>query len=124
MRALAAMALALTLLSGCLSDDGKDDDAAAVAPPLTVEDIEIPGQAALEAIEGGFAAVWKAAVLPFSTDVKVPEHATMMRAVAMDSAATSVTMSNLETGRRRCNNPTVESFSEPFQAPRSCSGVT
>jgi alpha/beta superfamily hydrolase len=35
-----------------------------------------------------------------------------------------VSLSNAETGRRRCNNPTVESFSDSFGYPRSCSGIT
>lgn len=123
MRILAIAALALLLpLAGCLG--GSDDDAPAPRR-LAASDIVLPneGSPALQTLESGFAAVWAGASLPLALEVTVPPHATMIRAVA-DSGASTVTMSNLETGRRRCNNPTVEDFSTSFQYPKSCSSIT
>ncbi|MEA3166016.1 MAG: hypothetical protein QOJ26_885 [Thermoplasmata archaeon] len=123
MRILLAVAMVLPLLAGCMAD--KDDPAAAVvAPPLTVEDIQVPDGATLEPIVGGFAAIWPNAALPFSGTVTVPEHATMVRLVSEASGTGAVGMTNAETGRRRCNNPTVESFSDSFAVPKSCSSAT
>lgn len=123
MRILALACLALLVpLAGCLA--GNDDDAPNVVP-LQQSDITLPAQGnpVLKVIEEGFAAVWNGTQLPLVAEVTVPPHATMLRAVA-DTGATSVTMSNLETGRRRCNNPTVEDFSTSFQFPKSCSSIT
>ena len=123
MRILALATLALLLpLAGCLG--GNDADTPTLVP-LDQSDIILPAQGnpVLEAIESGFAAVWNGTQLPLVVEVTVPPHATMVRAVA-DSGATSVTMSNLDTGRRRCNNPTVEDFSTSFQYPKSCSSIT
>ncbi|MEK6976088.1 MAG: CocE/NonD family hydrolase [Candidatus Thermoplasmatota archaeon] len=113
--------LLASLLAGCGS--GGNDESGYVVP-LVPADIVIPavGNASLEAIEQGLALVWDAVTLPHAVEVTVPEHATMVRAVA-DSGATSVSMTNLETGRRRCNNPTVEDFSSGFGYPKSCSSI-
>src|SRR5688572_12489099 len=120
MRLAVALVAMLSLLSGCFGNNDGDDRPEVVAPPpLTQQDITVPTGAVLETVEGGFVALWEAAQLPFVVEVVVPEHATMIRAVALDETATSVSMMNVETLRRRCNNPTVESFSRGFQAPRS-----
>lgn len=121
-RALLALALAVPLLAGCLSSD---PDPAPPAVGLEPGDVELPspGGWVLEPITGGVQAALKGAALPTQVELTLPEGATMVRAVA-DSGATSVSMAHAETGRRRCNNPTVESFSDPFAHPRSCSSVT
>lgn len=123
MRVLTLAVLALLLpLAGCL---GGNDPDTPKAEPLRASDITLPTQSSpvLQRIATGFAAVWNDTTLPLVADVTVPPHATMIRAVA-DTGASSVTMSNLETGRRRCNNPTVEDFSTSFQFPKSCSSIT
>jgi predicted acyl esterase len=117
--ALAAL-LIVPLVAGCFGSDRGDDASPAVA--LAMSDIRVPDGASLEAIEGGFAALWSAQ-LPFSATVTVPEHATMIRLVADGGSVGGLSMVNAETGRRRCNNPTVDSFSEPFAAPKSCSSA-
>ncbi len=108
-------------LSGCLSGD--DDGPETTMPRLAASDITVPDGAQLSAIPGGFAARWAEASLPFEAQVTVPPHATMVRLVSED-AGTGLSIVHSETGRRRCNNPTVESFSDVFGAPRSCSGLT
>lgn len=121
---LPVLLMLLATLAGC-SDGGDRGSRAAPAPePLTAADITLPtqGSPVLQEIANGFAAVWSGVQLPLVAEVTVPTHATMIRAVA-DSGAGSVSMSNLETGRRRCNNPTVEDFSESFAYPKSCSSV-
>jgi alpha-beta hydrolase superfamily lysophospholipase len=122
MRVLLALALAVPLLAGCLS--GPDPEPPAV-PGLTVADVvpPSPGSWVLEPITGGVQAVLRGATLPEQAEITVPAGATMVRAVA-DSTASSVSMANAETGRRRCNNPTVEGFSVPFAHPKSCSSAT
>lgn len=117
---LAATLLAATALAGCGND--QDDDSSYVKP-LAASDIALPTGAVLEAIEGGFAAVWDNVELPHVVTITVPEHATMVRAVA-ESGALGVSMSNEETGRRRCNNPSREDFTAGFGYPKSCSSVT
>lgn len=121
MRVLLAVALAVPLLAGCLSSEPNPP---ATSGPLTVSDVTLPkpGGWVLEPIAGGVQAVFKGATLPAQVEVTVPAGATMVRAVA-DSGASGVGMANTETGRRRCNNPTVESFSDPFAYPKSCSSV-
>jgi predicted acyl esterase len=121
MRALLALSLVLPLLAGCLGDG--DDDSLAAPAVLTPDAIRVPDGAVLEAIEGGFAAVWEDVDLPMTASIILPEGATMVRAVTTEGGS-SVFLSNTETGRRRCNNPTVESFSDSFGHPRSCSGIT
>jgi alpha-beta hydrolase superfamily lysophospholipase len=121
-RALLALALVLPLLAGCFGAGG-DDPAVPTGPPLTADAIRVPSGAVLETIEGGFAAVWDDVALPMTASVILPEGATMVRAVTTEGGS-SVFLSNTETGRRRCNNPSVESFSDSFGYPRSCSGIT
>jgi predicted acyl esterase len=122
MRHVALIAILLIAgVAGCLDRAPKDGNVA--TPRLSSSDIETPTGATLVAIDGGFAALWNDTPLPLVVHAVVPQHATMIRAVA-DSGATSVSMSNAETGRRRCNNPTVEDFSRAFQYPKSCSSVT
>jgi hypothetical protein len=119
MRALLALAFVLPVLAGCLGSDHEGP-----APPtLTADAILVPSGAVLEAIEGGFAAIWDDVELPLVASITLPEGATMVRAVTTEGG-TSVSIVNAETGRRRCNNPTVESFSDSFAYPRSCSGIT
>lgn len=120
---LVSLLLLATTLAGC-GNDGDDDSG--YVTRLTSSDIVLPSPVSptvLEAIEGGVAAVWTQVQLPMSVDIVIPAEATMVRAVA-DSGATSVSMSNAETGRRRCNNPTVEDFSTGFGYPKSCSSIT
>lgn len=121
MRVLLALALTIPLLAGCL--DAEDPTRANPATPLTADSIRIPDGSVLEAIEGGFAAVWDNVELPLVTSVIVPAGATMIRAVTTEGG-TSISISNTETGRRRCNNPSVESFGTSFGYPRSCSAIT
>lgn len=123
MRLLLALALIAPLAAGCLGSDGKDDGPTGVAAPLAADDITVPEGASLEAIAGGFAALWTEAALPFSTPVTIPDHATMVRLVADGSQVGGLSVFNSETGRRRCNNPSVESFSEAFASPKSCSSA-
>lgn len=120
---LVASLLLSALLAGCGGSGG--DDSGNYVTKLGVSDIVMPTPAAsiLKPIQGGIAAIWNATALPHTVDVTIPAEATLVRAVA-DSGATSVSMSNAETGRRRCNNPTVEDFSSAFDYPKSCSGVT
>jgi pimeloyl-ACP methyl ester carboxylesterase len=120
MRVLLALALAVPLLAGCLSSNHGNSTGHA----LTIHDVALPkpGAWVLEPIAGGVQAVLKGATLPAQVEVSVPSGATIVRAVA-DSGASGVSMFNTETGRRRCNNPTVESFSDPFGYPKSCSSV-
>lgn len=122
MRILLALALVVPLLAGCF---GGDDDGTPGrdAAPLTRDAIRVPHGSVLEAIEGGFAAVWEDVELPLTSTIVLPEGATMVRAITTEGG-TSVTLTHTETGRRRCNNPTVESFSDSFGFPRSCSGIT
>lgn len=121
MRLLVATTLLLAILAGCFGSD-EADGPVPDATRLAASDIELPDGAALEPIAGGFAAIWPGKARPFLVEVTVPQHATMLRAVSEEAGA--VSMSNLETGRRRCNNPTVESFSDSFEGPVSCSSVT
>jgi alpha-beta hydrolase superfamily lysophospholipase len=116
-----ALLAALLVFSGC----------AAPAPPvdpadrgLQASDIQLPEGAVLEPIPGGFAAAWKSQSLPFTVKVTVPEYATMVRAVAEAPAGTRIGIVNDETGRRRCNTPTVENFGVPYSSPVSCSSFT
>jgi uncharacterized protein len=122
LRAFLGLALTVPLLAGCFGD-GEGGPGGAAAARLAAADIRVPADASLEAIAGGFAAVWPKASLPFSTTVTVPEHATLVRLVAEGSAVGGLGMANAETGRRRCNAPTVESFSDPYASPKSCSSV-
>lgn len=120
---LVACLLLSALLAGC-GDSGKD--APAQVSPLKPSDVILPSPGLptiMEDIEGGVAAIYTDVELPMAVDIVVPAKATMIRAVA-DSGATSVSMSNAETGRRRCNNPTVEDFSSGFGYPKSCSSIT
>src|SRR6185503_1976322 len=110
MRIAVALLLSIALLAGCANPDKPDPIPEQTV--LSAADIAVPEGAILQPIGGGFAAVWLDQARPFPVDVTLPAHATMVRAVA--EAAGPVTMSNLETGRRRCNNPTVESFSDSF----------
>ncbi|MFA5944671.1 MAG: CocE/NonD family hydrolase [Candidatus Thermoplasmatota archaeon] len=123
MRILLVLALILPLMAGCLS--GEPNPSGKTGPSLTLDDVVAPspGSWGLESMVGGVAAVLKGATLPASVDLVVPDGATMVRAVA-DSGASSVSMAHGETGRRRCNNPTVDSFSDPVAFPKSCSSVT
>jgi predicted acyl esterase len=122
MRVLAvALLLAIPLLAGCFGGDKATPEP--LPPRLQQADIVVPSGANLDAIPGGFAAVWTGVSLPHVVEFTVPGPATMVRAVA-DSGASAVGMSNAETGRRRCNNPTVEDFSTAFAYPKSCSSVT
>jgi predicted acyl esterase len=123
MRVLLGLALVVPLLAGCFGGDAEDGPGATVAAPLTADRIRVPDGSILLPIEGGFAAVWDDVDLPLSATVVLPEGATMLRAVTTEGG-TSVSLTNTETGRRRCNNPTVESFSDGFGYPRSCSGIT
>lgn len=123
MRAFLAALLLTALLAGCLSDGGSDDPRGGALPPLTADAIRVPDGAVLEAVEGGFAAVWDDVELPLVTSITLPAGATMVRVVS-DEGSTGISMVHSETGRRRCNNPTVDSFSEGSGDPRSCSSVT
>lgn len=109
-------------LAGCA---GGKDKAPQHVMDLAVTDIVLPSQGSpvLESIQGGFAAIWNGTTLPLVAEVTIPGKATLVRAVA-ESGASSVSITNLETGRRRCNNPTVEDFSTAFQYPKSCSSIT
>ncbi|MHB1260679.1 MAG: CocE/NonD family hydrolase [Thermoplasmatota archaeon] len=120
MRVLFAAAFLVSLLGGCLDSDSGDSSPSTV---LTADAMRVPDGSVLEGIEGGFAAVWDDVELPLVASVTVPAGATMIRAVTTEGG-TSLSMSNTETGRRRCNNPSVESFSEDFAYPRSCSAIT
>src|SRR5687767_8740178 len=111
MQRLLALALTVPLLAGCFGGDPADGEMPATATPLAAADIVLPSGAALEPIANGFAALWDGAALPFTTTVTVPAHATMVRLVAEGSAVGGLGVVNAETGRRRCNTPTVDSFS-------------
>jgi predicted acyl esterase len=121
MRRTVPLLVALLSVAGCVSPP-----AAETPPPvnlLVASDITVPEGATLEAIEGGFAAVWPKAALPIDQEFKVPANATMVRAVAEGPDGVRVSMYNDATGRRRCNTPTVESFSDLHRSPVSCSSV-
>lgn len=109
--------LAVPVLAGCTSQ-----------PPthaaIALSDVAVPEGATMASIGHGVAATWSAAKLPFTTTVVLPEHATMVRVEADAKATAGIAMSNAETGRRRCNNPTVESFSQSLTGIRTCSGLT
>ncbi|MCA1818835.1 MAG: hypothetical protein LC620_02080, partial [Halobacteriales archaeon] len=113
-----ALALAALLVAGCLAGPGKT-----VTHPLAAMDVAVPDGARLEPIPDGFAVRWDAAGLPFQHTIAVPPHATMVRAVLDGADGARLSMANNETGRRRCNTPTVESFTVAFRSPVSCSSV-
>ncbi|MEK6985690.1 MAG: CocE/NonD family hydrolase [Candidatus Thermoplasmatota archaeon] len=104
------------LLSGCAQSTPPE-----AAPML--EGLEIPSGATQEPASDGIFFRFGPQALPFSTAVKIPAGATMVRAVAEGVDGASVSMSHQETGRRRCNNPTVEDFSTGWTSPVSCSGL-
>jgi predicted acyl esterase len=114
--------LVVPLLAGCLQSPAPTQQ----TPPVTLGNVVIPQGAVAEAIEGGVALVWKSAALPFASKVTLPQHATMVRLLADPGAAGSVNvgMSSAESGRRRCNNPTVTDFDHAILGPKSCSYLT
>lgn len=122
MRRIIPLLVALLAVAGCVSPPTEETPPAPVNL-LVASDIAVPEGATLEAIEGGFAAVWPKAALPVDQEFKVPDHATMVRAVAEGPDGTRVSMYNDATGRRRCNSPTVESLSDVHRSPVSCSSV-
>ncbi|MEA3190254.1 MAG: hypothetical protein QOD77_836 [Thermoplasmata archaeon] len=109
--------LVAALLAGCVNPDPSGSDEPAPAR-LRAEDIVVPAGATLKAIEGGFALAFGADKLPF--EFSLPAGATMVRATSDD---VRLTMVNADTGRRRCNTPTVESFSVSHGPPYTCSSV-
>ncbi|HUR63833.1 MAG TPA: CocE/NonD family hydrolase [Candidatus Thermoplasmatota archaeon] len=123
MRALLLLtALVVPLLAGCLQSPAPTQQ----IPPVALGSVAIPQGAVAEAVAGGVALVWKSAALPFASKVTLPQHATMVRLVADPGAAGSVNvgMSSAESGRRRCNNPTVTDFDHAILGPKSCSYLT
>ncbi|MFO1534480.1 MAG: CocE/NonD family hydrolase [Thermoplasmatota archaeon] len=113
-------ALSVPLLAGCLQQPGGPSQP---LPPVAIANVKVPEGAVAEALQDGVALVWKAAAMPFTSKVTLPEHATMVRLVADPGAGKSVGlgMANAESGRRRCNNPTVLDFDHPITGPKSCS---
>ncbi|MEA3202559.1 MAG: hypothetical protein QOI63_225 [Thermoplasmata archaeon] len=119
--ALLLAALTLPLLAGCLQAPAPA--ATPALPPIALGDVKLPEGAVAQAIEGGIALVWKGAALPFTNKVTLPQHATMVRLMADPGATGTINlgMSSVESGRRRCNNPTVQDFDHPLTGPKSCS---
>jgi predicted acyl esterase len=117
---LVVAALSIPLLAGCLQQPGGQSQSLL---PVAIADVKVPKGAVTEALQEGVALVWKAAALPFTSKVTLPEHATMVRLVADPGAGKSVGlgMANAESGRRRCNSPTVLDFDHPITGPKSCS---
>jgi predicted acyl esterase len=115
-------ALTVPLLAGCLQAPASTP---AALPPVTLGEVQVPAGAVAQAIEGGVALLWKGAALPFQQKVTLPEHATMVRLVADPGASGTVDvgMSSVESGRRRCNDPTVADFDHALAGPKSCSYV-
>lgn len=91
----------------------------------TVGPVEKVEGAVTQAIAQGTALVWDKVKLPFTAKITLPANATMVRLVADPGSTASVAlgMANNETGRRRCNNPTVTDFSNYRPGAKSCSGV-
>ncbi len=126
---LAAL-LSLTVLSGCIGDTDDPDHAHGNAPysgdgRALVETIQIPDGATMTLGEGGPILEWLGAGSPFQAEFTLPDGATMVRFVADagDDESVSVSMWNSDTGRRRCNQQTVEGFGQGNPGPRSCSSI-
>lgn len=124
MRPVIAVLMVLPALAGCLSDEGPQGGDTTVAP-LMEDAIEVPVGATLEAIEGGFAAVWNAVESPFEANITIPEGATLVRWIADpgDDTSVSVTVSHADTGRRRCNQQPVVDLGASLLGARSCSSI-
>jgi uncharacterized protein len=115
---LLAASLVLPLLAGCLAPPGP---ATIVGPQVVPQ--EVPEGAGIEQVAGGVAFDWGERELPFRASFQLPANVTIVRLVAEPPAerVVSVGMSNAETGRRRCNNPTVEDFSHLVTGRKTCS---
>lgn len=113
---LAASLLLASLLAGCSTTPEP-------ATPAPFEPGPAPEGAQTEMTADGVLYRFPNQALPFSTMLVLPAGATMIRAVAEQDGA-SLSMSNQETGRRRCNGPTVQDFSTGWLSPVTCSGLT
>ncbi len=121
MRGLFVAALMVAVaLSGCATDGDEGPEASIDQPtpdaPILVGDVK---QKATEML-------FNATALPFSKSFEIPEGVTMIRFVAdpLDANTVGVSMKNLETGRRRCNQQSVVGFSATLTGERSCSSIT
>lgn len=127
MRVLVACLFILSGLAGCVSDDPtRPTDALRGDAALLADSLILPEGAELEETADGLIAVFEDVERPFSSTFKVPDGATMIRFVADPGAGNtvSVSMSNAETGRRRCNQQPVVDFGSSLVGARSCGSLT
>ncbi|MGB1698047.1 MAG: CocE/NonD family hydrolase, partial [Thermoplasmatota archaeon] len=127
---LVAALLIVPLLAGCLGNDDSEPtppankgnmDAilASIASSALTDSVETIREADRVTLNyGDFN-------LPADISFPVPEGATMVRFVADpgDSNTVAVSMSHSDTGRRRCNQQTVQDFAGAFLGARSCSSI-
>jgi len=124
MRTLVAAALTLVpLLAGCLAPAGPQ---AAGPAPLELASIAVPEGASLEAIAGGARLLWKNITLPLAQELVIPRGTTMVRLSAqVDEGETlGVSLAHAETGRRRCNVPSMVRWFQPTTGTMTCTGLT
>ncbi len=120
--AVAAILIAVTL-SGCASTGGAEDEASTQS--VALGPIDAKG-AALNITEEGAQLVFARVQLPFTHTFPTPAGATMVRLTAdpLDASTISVSLSNDDTGRRRCNQQPVVGFGQTLLGERTCSTIT
>lgn len=124
MRAVALL-LIVPLLAGCIGSESDED----TTYPTIASSVAVMSESgdSIELIEenGKLTADLGTVGLPAVVGFEVPEHATMIRFIADpgDENSVSVSMTNADTGRRRCNQQTVEDFAGSYLGERSCSSI-
>lgn len=126
MRALlVSLAFVAAAWTGCLAAETETDGGLNAASTLDVASIKVPSGATLVE-EGGNAILRFADVaLPFRETFQVPAGATIVRTMATvgDTVPISTYMFNEETGRRRCNPDSVDSWGLGIRGAHQCSSV-
>ncbi len=126
MRVLFVTALLVAVvLSGCSGKGAEPTEGPQTAPAIDTNDLDTTG-AVVNITSEATTLVFDAVSLPFQKSFKIPAGATMVRFVAdpLDAPTIGVSMKHLDTGRRRCNQQSVDGFSSTLTGARSCSSIT